>query len=1285
MKIGKGQAKFLVISCLSIIAFATHVQAVTLNEKCVVNILNRTIQVSADGGWALPNVPSNMGQIRARATCTLDDGRTVSGQSDYFNVIRNGQTKAGDITFEAIDPIPSAINFSTTDTLLLSEVDETFALTVTGFYADNQVKNISAADSGINYSSTNTSIVTVDDNGLVTAKANGIALVSARKDGVLASRRVEVSLGGDLDKDGIPDEVERALGLNPNDPIDALEDQDNDGLSAIEEYQAGTNIFNADTDGDGINDLEELTLGTNGIITNPLLADSDGDGIADGLEILGGSNPNDSTSGDLAEYLDFIVVTPTDLSLTYNTIDGEASAQLAVTGYMLDGSPVDLTDQASGTRYRSEDITKASFGLSDGQIFAGQTGDTQITVTNGDKSFTVDVNISEFEPVAQSAIAIPGYANNVDVQGNLAYIAAGNAGLQIVDVSDKTSPEIIASLNTGGLAIDVKVRNNTVYLADGTSGLQIIDVTDPTEPRVISTVDTAGVAQDITIQGDFAFVADGIKGVEIINIANSESSFSVAYTDAVTDVKGIAVEGNNLVVVAGSALTLFDIENKNNPIKLTSVNIGLVKDVAINNGYVTVAAYSTGYRVYKITEAKQLELKGGDRTFVPRDVAATNGFLFFAEQLFPNVVAYVNVKDNDNPFFQDTINLSPLGDYAGTGIAVDATHAYITEEAFVVGSDYKATGNSKLFIAQYRQLIDENGIAPTVALTQPDTDGVTVEGERLSIAADARDDIAIAKVEFYVNNFKVGQDTTFPYSLIYTVPADAQTIAIRADAIDLAGTITKSSLMTLAVQNDEDGDGLGDIEEANVWFTDVNIADTDNDGLLDGEEIARGTDPNDKDTDNDGLEDGAEVENETDPLNSDITAPVVTSTEPSENATAVAENSAIIINFSEEISQKSISATSITVLESGLVEVAGTIRLIGGGQQLLFTPTALMKDYTAHSVIVNGIKDLAGNPIAEDYTFSFETGNTVDTVRPTISSVNPSAHSTNVPVNAALTVVMSERINPETFTPESFYVRDNSTGAIIDGIIDVKDDSQTITFTPNAAFLVGRQHRIYLTSAIKDLFGNSLYNTNYYFTTAFEADGIAPLIEVTNIQDQQSEIPLNATLKIKFDEAVNSYTIKNTKLFKNGEEVLVERSVSTDLKLFTLTPIINLEANAEYSLIIDGTADLSGNLLEQARNITFTTGSATDTQIGSIVSHSPAANAADVPLNAMITIDINEAVAPTSLNGSTVRIYNQTEVRDIDGEISLSDDGKRVQFSPEGGLTAGHQYRALISYSPYML
>ena len=85
----------------------------------------------------------------------------------------------------------------------------------------------------------------------------------------------------------------------------------------------------------------------------------------------------------------------------------------------------------------------------------------------------------------------------------------------------------------------------------------------------------------------------------------------------------------------------------------------------------------------------------------------------------------------------------------------------------------------------------------------------------------------------------------------------------------------------------------------------------------------------------------------------------------------------------------------------------------------------------------------------------------------------------DVPVNIALTVVMSERIDPESVTNESFYIEDNSTRERIEGLIDVKDDSTTITFTPNAAFLVGRQHRIYLRSGIKDIFGNSMSNSTY--------------------------------------------------------------------------------------------------------------------------------------------------------------------------------------------------------------
>jgi hypothetical protein len=74
-QVGKHVRWFLV----AILTFyATLASAVKLDENCVVSILNRTVQVSTDGGWSMPNVPSQMGRVRARATC-VQGGKTISG------------------------------------------------------------------------------------------------------------------------------------------------------------------------------------------------------------------------------------------------------------------------------------------------------------------------------------------------------------------------------------------------------------------------------------------------------------------------------------------------------------------------------------------------------------------------------------------------------------------------------------------------------------------------------------------------------------------------------------------------------------------------------------------------------------------------------------------------------------------------------------------------------------------------------------------------------------------------------------------------------------------------------------------------------------------------------------------------------------------------------------------------------------------------------------------------------------------------------------------------------
>lgn len=1289
MKLQLSKVLYAIVLILGVVLYGQATYAVVLDENCVVNILNRTVQVDKNGGWAMPNVPSFMGKVRARATC-IKLGETFSGQSDYFNVVRNGVAEVPEIKFDNIEPVPVSLQVTEPAVATLSGSGATTQLKVLATYRDGSQVDVSASAQGTNYLSSNTAIASVNADGLVTAVASGTVLITVRKDEVAAFKRITISTNGDSDNDGLPDDFELVNGLNPNDPLDAQEDSDQDGLTNKQEYDLGTGINSADSDGDGINDGEEVANGADGFITDPLKADTDGDGVNDRDEILAGYNPTDKNDGGGRGFTE-LILTPSDPSLTYNTIYKEGNRQIKVLGKRPDGSLQDLTSRSTGTSYSSSNLSVLNFGGNDGLLFAGQAGTANLTVRNGGLEKTVSVVVRNFTPTALSAIAIPGYANNVDVAGNYAYVAAGSAGLQVVDVTDRSSPVIAGSLDTSGTAIDVRVVGNVVYLADGVSGLQIIDVTDPGAPSLLASYDTAGIAQDLKVDNQYAYIADGKSGLEIVDVHNPARPLSAGVLTGLGEVKGVDAQGNTVVVVAGSSIHVIDVGDKANSVKKGSLGIGRhsSKDVALKDNYAYISAYIDGLKIVDITNPTQPVAVAGNAQFYPRDIELTDGFAFAAERLFQNVAAYVNIDDPENAVFQGVVSFSRLhgfeSGHSGSGIALDGSFVYLTSEYPYVIRDYEANGNTRLFIAQYRLEEDKGDVPPTVNITDLTQDSFVVEGKKITVTATAEDDIGVRSVSFLVDGKIVYVDTSSPYQYPITVPFGADTTTVTVKAIDLGGNSQTTSPLTLTIARDIDHDGLA-LSQEDFYGTNPTNPDTDGDSINDGDEIDLKTSPTNADTDDDGLADGIELENGSDPLDPDLIPLTVISTAPTDGNTAVPQNSPIVVTFSEPLSARSISANSISVyqglLEGGMTAVPGAIELSSDGLQLIFTPNDVLAELKDYKVIVDHVRDRANNPIAAPYTFHYQTNKTSDNAPPTVISIYPSIDGANVPVNAVIGARFSEPVQSDTIDEASVQVYDDITGQSVLGSLSLSGDAQSLTFVPIGAWAVGRPYRIILTDSIKDLFGNPLTAGTYaHFTTTFTQDVTAPDVAGFSVLDGQADVPTNAQLQVQFNEAVSGLNLADVKLYRGGSEIAVVRELGADHKVLTLKQMQPLLANTAYTLHVENVTDLSGNALDSPVERSFTTGTTAMPSTTHMVQYNPGNAATDVGLNAKIEVAFSQRLNPLSVNKDSVILHDGFIKQPVATTLASSTDGKSFTLTPLEPLIPYRDYSVDLYWS----
>jgi Calx-beta domain-containing protein/FG-GAP repeat protein/thrombospondin type 3 repeat protein len=275
-----------------------------------------------------------------------------------------------------------------------------------------------------------------------------------------SEQTVAMTLLVDSDGDGLSDTYEQNNGLNANDASDGSLDNDNDGLSNLEEFLINSDANNSDSDGDGVSD------NVDNFPTDPdEQVDRDGDGVGDNSDPFP-DDPAEWVDSDGDGIGDNSDPTPYpsagDLSFNLATVDVlESTTSLDVEVVRNDGDfgdlRVDFTMQ-DGTATASVDYVSDSGTL----VFAHGERSKMITVSliddttfEGDENFTLSISnlIGEGNIGTQSSIQINLIEDEIAPPvGQLAIVPAN------LEVSENDLSLAFEVTRTGGSFGDVTVN-----------------------------------------------------------------------------------------------------------------------------------------------------------------------------------------------------------------------------------------------------------------------------------------------------------------------------------------------------------------------------------------------------------------------------------------------------------------------------------------------------------------------------------------------------------------------------------------------------------------------------------------------------------------------------------------------------------------------------------------------------------------------------------------------------------------------------------------------------------
>lgn len=217
---------------------------------------------------------------------------------------------------------------------------------------------------------------------------------------------------------------------------------------------------------------------------------------------------------------------------------------------------------------------------------------------------------------------------------------------------------------------------------------------------------------------------------------------------------------------------------------------------------------------------------------------------------------------------------------------------------------------------------------------------------------------------------------------------------------------------------------------------------------------------------------------------------------------------------------------------------------------------------------------------------------------------------------------------------------------------------------------------IFLPFILLNCVGKLYDNTNkaVLFLKLFMGDNSPPIINLTAPSSIDDDFELNRKITIIFNENIQAFAEEPFQLTLGGVRVTGQTEIFENCIIFS--PEKDLEKNSEYSVLIYGVEDKSGNKFQDVYQFKFKTGSRRDVTPIQVKASFPEKDSANVELNKRILIEFHEIADPKTITKDNF-ILNEQGTGNLN-DFKLVNYGNLIELVPETWLKPSKLYTVTI-------